>query len=340
MKEKVCFWFALLISIGIQAQEDLENILAVGLNDANKFVNSYMQPAAEGLIYNASNGWIQEAQVKKMLGFDISIVANTSFISNKERYFTLNTAGYESLQFKDGSTSKEVGTILGDNKDDIIITTEVIDKNGHTKTIEFTLPQGLSSTAINFLPTAFLQGRIGVFKATEVKLRYFPKLTVEDVSLGVFGVGLQHEVSQWFPKEFPIAISVFAAYNNLNADYTFEDKTIVEGLNTQFKIKQNSMVYQLQLSTKLDIINFYGGLGYVSGKSNFDVLGTYEVVEGTPTSDPQNIYVDPISLEHKVSGIRGTIGAKVKLNFFKVHVDYNMSQFNTLAIGLHFGSRN
>jgi hypothetical protein len=31
------------------------------------FAKGYISPAAEGVIYNLSNGWIQSAQVKKQL---------------------------------------------------------------------------------------------------------------------------------------------------------------------------------------------------------------------------------------------------------------------------------
>src|SRR5699024_5813530 len=257
MKKRLYFSVLLLFSFSFYAQENLENILAAGVEDASTFSNDYIKPASKALIHNSANGWIQEAQVKKLFRFDISIVANTAFLGNNQKSFTLNTADYEMLEFADGSTSKEVATIFGENPSDIAVMAEIINENGDTEMVEFNLPQGLASTGINFVPTAFLHGRIGVFKATEVKVRFFPKVKIEGASLGIFGVGLQHEISQWFPKKFPIAIAGFIAYNNMNASYEFSDAQIVEGIESEFKLKQNSMLYQLQASTKLKIINFY-----------------------------------------------------------------------------------
>ena len=336
MKKKLSF-LLFLFSFTFYAQENLENILTAGIEDAETFSGSYIEPASKALIHSSANGWIQEAQVKKLLKFDIALVTNVSTISNSQKSFTLNTADYNSLEFKDGSTSKEVANIFGENASDITMVTEIINENGETEMVEFNLPQGLASTGVSFVPTAFIHGRIGVFKATELKVRYFPKVKVEDVSLGIFGLGIQHEISKWLPKKLPIAISGFIAYNNMNAGYKFSDEQIVEGIDSEFKLKQNSMLYQLQVSTKLKLINFYGGLGYLSGTSNFDILGTYEVINGTPTTEGNNVFYNPISLKHKVSGMRGTLGAKLKLGFFKLHADYSFSEFNTMTVGLHFG---
>ncbi len=337
MKKKLSFLCFLLCSFTFYAQDNLEDLLTAGVEDAQTFSSSYIEPASKALIHSSANGWIQEAQVKKILRFDISVVANISPISNNQKSFTLNTADYNSLRFKDGSSSKEVANIFGENTSDITMTADIINENGDPETIEFNLPQGLGSTGVSFVPTAFLHGRVGVFKATELKVRFFPKVKMEDVSLGIFGIGVQHEISKWFADKFPIAISGLIAYNNMGASYKFDDDQIVEGVDAKFKLKQNAMLYQLQASTKMKILNFYGGIGYISGTSNFDVLGTYEIVGGTPATEGQNVFYNPISLKHKVSGMRGTLGAKLKLGFFKLHADYSFSEFNTITAGLHFG---
>lgn len=320
------------------SQENLEDLLASGIQDAQRFATSYISPATEAMIYNNANGWIQSAEVKSPLKFEISIIGNATFVKDENRTFTLNTADYNNLRFRDGSTSKEVATAFGKNDPDIIVYSQV--QNGPlTEEVEFILPQGLASVNVNMLPTAFLQGRIGIFKATELKVRYFPKIEQGDVKVGVFGLGIQHEFTKWLPAEkvFPLAISGLVAYNNLNANYDFTDDEIIEGENQQFDLKQNSWLFQLQASTKLPVINFYGGIGYISGTSDFDVLGTYRVKAGIPLLETTSEFRDPFSVKNKVSGVRGTIGANLKLGFFGIHADYNFAKFNNASVGLHFG---
>lgn len=335
--KKIIIIIGILFGLPITAQENLEDLLASGIQDAQRFAKAYITPATEAMVYNTSNGWIQSAEVKSPLKFEISIVGNATFVKDEHRTFTLNTADYNNLKFRDGSTSKEVATAFGENNPDIIVYSEV--QNGPlTQEVEFLLPQGLASVNVNILPTAFLQGRIGVFKATELKVRYFPKIEQEDVKVGVFGLGLQHEFTQWLPAEkiFPIAISGLIAYNNLSANYDFTDDEIIEGENQQFDLKQNSFVFQLQASTKLPIFNVYGGIGYVTGTSDFDVLGTYRVKAGIPLLETTNEFNDPFSVKNKVSGVRGTVGASLKLGFFGIHADYNIAEYNNASVGLHF----
>lgn len=335
------FVTTLILSISVlsvTAQENLEDLLAAGIEDAQRFSTSYISPATEGMMYNLSNSWAQSAEVKKPLKFEISIIGNATFINDDKKTFLLNTNEYNNLQFRDGSTSKQVATAFGENNPDVLVFAEV--QNGlFTEEVEFVLPQGLASININVLPTAFLQGRIGVFKATEVKVRYFPKIDREDVKTGLFGVGIQHEFTEWLPAErlFPIAIAGLITYNNLNANYDFTDDNIVDGENQQFDLKMNTWVFQVQASTKLPIFNVYGGLGYVTGKSDFDVLGTYRVRGGIPLFETTNEFTNPFSVENKISGVQATLGAKLQLGFFGLHADYNLSEYSTVTVGTHFG---
>lgn len=330
----------LFIGLTSSAQENLEDLLAAGIDDAKRFTQGYITPAAEAMIYATSNNWIQEAKVKKPLKFDVSIMLNATFTKEKHQSFTLNTNDYNNLQFRDGSIVKDVATAFGENDPTIIVFAEVTDESGvFTDEVEFELPQGLASVNVNAVPTAFLQARLGLVKGLEVKARYFPKIEQEDVKVGLIGGGLQYEFTSLLPAEkvFPVAIAGFIGYTNLTANYDFTDDEIIDGDNQQFDVKQNSFVFQAQASTKFKVLNFYGGIGYVNGTSEFSVLGRYRVRGGIPLFETESEFTNPFSFKTKVSGVRATVGAKLQLGFFGFHADYNLAEFNTVSAGLHFG---
>tara|TARA_R110000850_G_scaffold241496_1_gene366125 strand:+ start:51802 stop:52827 length:1026 start_codon:yes stop_codon:yes gene_type:complete len=340
MKKIVFIVFAICFTAISHSQNQLEDLLAAGIEDAQRFSAGYISPAAEGMIFNLSNGWMQSAEVKKPLKFELSVIGNVSFVKDEHKSFTLNTNEYNNLYFRDGSISKEVGTAFGENNPDVIVYAIVKDDTGlFEEEVEFELPQGLGSENINMLPTAFLQARVGLFKATELKVRYFPKVDYEDVKTGLIGVGLQHEFTQWLPadKVFPVAIAGFIGFTNLNGSYDFTDSQIIEGTSQKFEVKQNSWLFQLQASTKLKVINFYGGLGYVTGTSDFDVVGTYTVRAGTPLFESQSTFEDPFSVRNKVSGIKANIGTQLQLGFFRIFAEYNLAEYNTAVAGIGFG---
>jgi hypothetical protein len=322
----------------LSAQSNVNDLLAAGLDDAERFTNAYLSPVSEGALYAISNGWYNTADAKPLLGFEISIIGNMTSFKNKDdkTSFILNTADYENLQFEDMSTSKRVSTALGDIEG-IMVFVEGEIAPGVTTREEFELPSGLAAEDINFIPSAYLQASVGLVKGTEVKVRFLPKIDTDDVAIGLYGVGLQHELTKHLPadKLWPVAISAVIGYTHLDGTYDFTDTDIIEGENQHIDATMNTWAFQAVASTKLPIINFYGGVGYLTGKSKTDILGTYIVSSGPF----QETYIDPFSVETKASGVTGNIGAKLKLGFFRLNVDYTIAEFNNLSLGINFGFR-
>lgn len=330
----------LLATFFTQAQNQLEDLLAAGIEDAQRFATGYISPAAEGLIVNLSNGWVQTANVKKPLKFEIQIIGNVTFVKEEKRSFTLNTNDYNNLYFSDGTTVKEVATAFGENNPDIRVFAVVTDDTGlFEEDVEFNLPQGLASVDMSLLPTAFLQARVGIFKGTEVKFRFFPKVDYEDVKSNFWGAGVQHDFTELLPAEnvWPIHLSAFIGFTSFNGSFDFTDSQIIEGVQQRFEVNLNSWLFQLQASTKLPVINFYGGLGFITGTSDFDVLGTYTVRAGTPITEVSSTFNDPFSVKNKASGIKATLGTRLQLGFFSIYAEYNASEYSTASAGIGFG---
>lgn len=334
--------FLLFCTIGFlgTAQSNINELLAAGLDDAERFTDSYLYPVSEGAIHTISNGWYNSGESKPLGGFEISIIGNYSPYKSKEgkKTFTLDTADYENLQFDDGSTSKVVSSALGD-LEGIMVFIEGEPIPGTTVREDFELPTGLASEDINFIPSAFLQVGIGLVHGTEIKARFFPKINAEGGSYGLYGFGLQHEFTHHLAplvqKRFPVRLSAVIGYTKLDATYDFTNSSIIAGSDQKIDIDMSSWVFQAVASTKLPVINFYAGIGYMTGKSQTDILGTYTVQSGPF----QQTYEDPFSLNHEAKGVRANLGAKLKLGFFRLNFDYTIAEFNTLSAGINFGMR-
>ncbi|WP_420601535.1 DUF6588 family protein [Flagellimonas sp.] len=319
------------------AQSNLNDLLAAGLNDAERYTTSWLAPVTEAGIYSISNGWYNTADAKPLGGFEISIVGNITGFKNKsdKKSFTLNTADYENLQFLDGSSSKEVATALGDIEGvDVAINATI---EGQQVSAQFELPSGLSSEDLNFVPSGYIQASVGLIKGTEVKARFLPKINTDDVSIGLYGFGVQHDFTKHLPadKLLPVAISAVIGYTNLSGEYDFTDTGAVSGENQRIDAKFSSWNFAAVVSTRLPVINFYGGLNYITGKSDTNILGRYEV----ETAGPDIVYNDPFMINNKVSGVSANIGTKLKLGFFRLNADYNIAEFSTFTFGVNFGFR-
>ncbi|MEJ1222811.1 DUF6588 family protein [Sediminicola sp. 1XM1-17] len=337
--KKILLLLCMATGMVCSAQSNASDIFAAGVDDAEQFLNNYLNPVSEGALYSISNGWYNTADAKPLLGFEISVIGNMTSFKNKEdkKTFTLNTADYNNLQFQDGSSSKLVSTALGDIEGvGVFVEGEVAP--GITAREDFILPSGLSAEGIDFVPSAYLQVSMGLIKATEIKVRFLPKIDTEEVAVGLYGIGVQHELTKHLPadKVLPVAVSAVVGYTHLNGTYDFTNTSVVDGENQKIDTNMDTWAFQAVVSTKLPIINFYGGLGYITGKSSTDILGTYRVQSGPFQSET---YTDPFSFQSEVSGVTGNIGAKLKLGFFRLNVDYTVAEFNNLAVGVNFGFR-
>lgn len=333
MKKLILLLLFSTATLSLKAQNDLDVLLAAGVDDAQRFANDYLAPGTNGLMYSMNSNWFNTADAKPLGGFEISIIANAASVKNQHKSFLMNTDLYNNVQFVSGSNSQMVSSMLGENNPNINV---LISDEDSGLTQQITLPNGIGSGNINLIPTAFIQGSVGLIKGIEVKARFVPKIKTDEVSLNMYGAGLQFEMTKWLPvdKILPVALSGLVAYTHLDGSYNLDESSGIDGENQRLETATNTWLFQMIASTKLPVINFYGGVGYIKGKSETDLLGTYR---GTGTIPFE--YSNPFSVSSKVSGARGTLGTKLKLGFFRLNAEYHIAEFNALSVGIHFGFR-
>ena len=89
---KSFFILLFVFAINHSKAQDISQIIAGSLADANKYATEYMRPFAEGEINNLSKGWFSTARTHKFLGFDISINGQFAIIPTEKQNFTFNNA--------------------------------------------------------------------------------------------------------------------------------------------------------------------------------------------------------------------------------------------------------
>lgn len=338
MKKAVLLVMTCVYGLMSSAQNDIDVLLSAGVEDAQRFTNDYLAPGTNGLMHSMNANWFNSAKVKPFGGFEITVVANAALVNDESKMFNMDTADYNNVQFVSGPSAQDVATVLGENNPDINVLVEYDDPIFGSQTVEITLPQGIGDESLNLLPTAFIQGAVGLSSGIELKARFVPKIDTDEVSLSMYGAGLQLEFTDWLPadKIWPLALSGIVAYSHLDGSYDLTDSSGIEGDNQRLENNTNTWLFQLAVSTKLPVFNLYGGLGYITGTSESDLLGNYRVTDGVLTS--QTI-TDPFSVSSDVSAVRGTIGAKLKLGFFRLNAEYHLSEFDAFSVGVNFGFR-
>ncbi|MEP3837904.1 MAG: DUF6588 family protein [Algibacter sp.] len=344
MKKFPLFMLLCLVTMTSKAQ-DIDALLAAGVDNAERFAQDYLEPGTNGLMHSMNGNWFNSAVAKPLGGFEISIIANAAQSNDSHQSFLMNIADYNSnpdqdftVEFEDLANSKLVATALGENESDINIIVTYDDPILGEQQETITLPSGIGESTANLLPTAYLQGALGLGSGIELKGRFVPKINTEDVDLSMYGAGLQVEFTQIIPaaKVLPVAISGLVAYTHLDGSYDLTESSNIDGENQRLENNTNTWLFQLIASTKMPIINFYGGLGMIKGTSESDMLGSYEVQSGPFFSET---VVDPFSISSEVAAVRGTIGTKLKLGFFRLNAEYHVSEFDSFSVGVNFGFR-
>ncbi|MDO3695812.1 hypothetical protein QVZ41_13260 [Wenyingzhuangia sp. chi5] len=340
--KKIVLIIALSAGMFTAKAQEIEQFLAAG-KDAGTLMQSYLTPAFEGTIYNLNNGWYRTAKPHRLLGFDITINTSLSTVPSSGKNFTFNNSDYTNIRLKNG-TSSELPTAFGGDTNEVLVATRTISNGGvsYDAEYEFNALNGIGGEiGFDQVPMAMVQAGIGLPFKTDVTFRFVPKVGSDSFKTDLFGVGIKHNILQYFPiaKRIPLVdVSVFGGYTRMNAHY-------FPGENQNIDFQVTSLTAQLLGSVDLKIVNFYVGLGYSGGNAKLDVEGDYEVTytyDNGIVSGSQTETLDPEDLPHlkyDVSGFKTTAGMSINLAFFKIYGDYTIQEYNSINAGIAFSFR-
>jgi len=333
------------LSTNTKAQDGFENILLADGSDSKKLLQAYFAPGMEGFINAMNTGWYHTAKVHKPFGFDISIGASGAIIPSERDLINISALGLSS-NITTGSTTTPSFSNPDVNGAQFTVNTTI---SGQAASANFSMPSGVELPA-NLVPAPAVQVNLGLPMKFEVMGRFIPNISFGDSgdesSLKMFGIGLKKEITSWFgPMEkTPLHVSLLAAYTNMTVSYGIADIT-TGPIRTQAAAAEFDLsAYTVQAIASLNFpfINLFGGIGFNSGSSSYNMSGTYTGVYDTgmpaPSTVTKNLTV-PTGLEFDSSGFATTLGARLSLGFFKIFASYTLQEYNALNAGIAISIR-
>ena len=352
---KSFFILLFVFAINHSKAQDISQIIAGSLADANKYATEYMRPFAEVEINNLSKGWFSTARTHKFLGFDISINGQFAIIPTEKQNFTFNNADYSTMKLNDIGSSASLPTMMGGTSSQMINVNSTV--NGQAASTSFTAPKGIGDDLkknLSFLPIStplpVVQIGIGLLKHTDFKLRYFPKSGAGgNVEIGVFGLAVQHEFSNYLPfiKKVPfLHLSALVGYSKIDASFkpNLNNGSSVQSTNSSAGYNISAFTLQGIATVKFSLLELYTAVGYSSGTSAINLNGDYTITYNTGLPAPNNNQTtvtkkDPIALNYKSNGITNTWGVRLNLTILKVYADYTFANYNTVGVGIALAVR-
>lgn len=321
-----------------QTEAELINFLDAGKRDASKLMGAYLSPMVEGLSYSFNGGWYHTAKAHNSLGFDLGISVNAVFVPQTKNYFTPSTLGLENTQLVSPISGK-APTVMGPADPTTYLTS--VDLNGDgtiDQTVTIDGPEGVDFKE-NFkvsgvvAPTAQLG--IGIYKNTDLKIRWMPEVKASDSRVRLFGLGVLHDIKQHIPgiKTLPFDLSVLVAFTNINGSTLTSipefPKPSSDPRPQIMDYNMKAWLFQALISKKFSVVTFYGGIGYNTIKTTADLTGSYILV-----ANPEISLKDPLSLGYNNKSFKVTAGVRLKLGPIYLNGDYSLQEYNTLSVGL------
>jgi hypothetical protein len=329
MKKTFTLAFALFAMVSF-AQIDLESILEGGTGDAQTLLQGYVGPFPTGFGNGINGGWYTTAKSHKLFGVDIAVIANGAFVPKTAETFTFNNADYTNIKLDDTSiSSAEIPSIFGSQKLDDRPLLAFSDASGNSISTSALPGSGLKEAiGYNAVPSAMVQVGVGLFKNTDLKIRFVPKQTGDEYEFSTFGVGLMHDLKQWIPfvKRLPFDVSALVAWNGVKSKFYLDSKND----STQaLEFNTRTFMFQILASKELSIFTLYGGVGTTSYETDVNMLGTY-------MTSQDKTFTDPIKLNYDGSSMRANLGLSVKFFFINIAAEYALQEYNVFSVRAGF----
>lgn len=318
----------------IKAQDQVTDFL-IGtsqalINDTEQLVEGYMKPIGEWFGSGLNAGWYNTGKPHQFPGFDVTAG------------FHIITPPSEALYFHPSSDlvnltidgNEPLSTILGPSEETQILYS--LPGTGISNEPLFNAPGGLDWGRSLLMP--YLQGSIGLIKKTEFLFRYAPTVNLKKLNTGFWGLGLKHDIKQWIPgvKVLPFDLSFIAAYSKLNSQYNFNSPE--QNLTFDVKAFNSNFI----LSKKIAFFTPYIGVGYQYSNAQLALNGTYTILDwdGEQVVEGAELNVtNPFDFSFGgVNGLKATMGARIKLLLFTIHVDWTKAQYDIFTIGFGLNS--
>jgi hypothetical protein len=259
--------------------------------------NGYLAPLVDAFRSNLNAGLFHSARIERD-GFHVSLEfagMMTSFDEQSRSFMAKTGEGFVPTK------SVEAPTIIGD--------TDAVIVSGDAGTM-YAFPAGFD---VSDWYLSAPQIRIGNWKGTEAIARaIFYDTGNKDVgSVGVWGAGVRHSISQYFPGLAPMDLAAAFMWQHANIN-TYEGLDIVD-----------SDLYTFALHTGVALGQMYPYAGVAIDWYRFGVHYEYDDS------------FEPVDLMFKADeDFQLTLGVSYQVGFVAAFGEYNFADQNTLAAGL------
>ncbi|MFT3796788.1 DUF6588 family protein [Flavobacterium sp.] len=317
--------------------QDFQTFLDVSnfLQDALWYADTFITPATDAAVYQASSSWVATPQKKKLWDVNVSIHTNAFFVPKKNREFTVTNDDLAFFRIEDGRESATVQTALG-NDEQIYLVGE-LGEGEDAQQVRLKTPEGIDMSTVVY---PYIQASLGMWYGTEIIGKYSYKVKLKRGYYRVYGGGIKHNLSQYFKslEAKNLHFSAFAGYSNEEISFGFLNAQTEQygqfGLN---EITGFVDTYQFQLngSKKWQNVEVMGALIANTSDIKYEVGGT----SGTPFFiAPIKQYVnDQLEQIYKTrTNVIGEVSGRYQFGHFFAQASFAFGKFANSNLSIQY----
>nr|WP_252110307.1 DUF6588 family protein [Gramella jeungdoensis] len=292
------------------------------VNDLLHIADGFATPASESTAYQGTAGWFTSARALDEWKVDVSVHGNGLFVPPSKKEFTINKTALTNLTINDNVNSAVIPTAFGGDSEVVF--------NGAFQGNEFSFP-AIEGVDQGVLIYPFAQVSVGLPFNTEIGVRLLPELEVDGAQFSTYGIGLKHNLSQYFRfnDEEDLQLAAILSYNIFDVKYGFEQISVPDLVNLNLiDVSANVLMAEFMASKKYESFEIFGALGVAQSDFEYEFDGSGAAL---PFVNSQLA-----TLNDNKAQFKGDIGFNLYFNKFKISTMATAGKFVNVNLGLHF----
>ena len=315
----LCFYITILCASAIygQTNQDLDDLVS----DLILLSQEYINPAAIGVSYQASAAWYTTAAKREQWHLELSLQGGVLALPDRFKNFSINQSELSNLSVLGEGERVTFPTSIGGTN------ISQLEGSINGNTFRFNAPEGIDE---DYVSQVQVQAALTIWKGTTLIGRFSPRIEIKETSYNTYGLGLHHNLSQWFSKEDSnFSLGALVAYSNFNVEDTFSNINVSIGNLNSVAVQGDSFTYQLTATQQIKKLSISGGLGVISSTFDYEVGGDgelfLEILNGVlnNTSNSNSEFKADLALDYKIGD-------------FSVNSILTFGKFANLTLGLNY----
>lgn len=298
------------------------------MNDAIFFTEKYVTPATDAAVYQAAVSWVNTPKKAKLWDFTLGIHGNAFLVPRSDRDFAISNSDFSFFKI-DGASSGTTPSALGNDQYLTLVgqlTTNDATNPPTTTDITLRTPEGINMETVIY---PYAQASLGLWYGTEFIAKYSPKTQLKNVEYQVYGMGLKHNLSQYFKslEQHNFHLSTLFAYANEDITVAFLDVKTEFGSLGLNALNSKIDTWQLQFNGSKEFKKLELSAGFIINTSDFDykARGENNRIFGISVQEVLNERLKSI-YKTKTNYI-GEVAARYKISPFYVQTSLSFGKF-------------